>query len=62
MDPQLVHNELRRGNYQTLIYEYKRVEESKPGIMYWEVTGGFKSKSVRKWIYYIYIRQPIYMH
>jgi hypothetical protein len=57
MDPQLVHNELRNGNYQTLICEYKRVEEGKPGIMYWDVTGAsFKRKSVSKWIY---MRQPI---
>jgi hypothetical protein len=38
MAPQLVHNELSRGGYQTLRYDCKRVEEDKPGIMYWEVT------------------------
>jgi hypothetical protein len=43
MDPELVHNEIRKSGYQTLICEYKRVEE---GIMYWEVTGAsIKSKS-----------------
>jgi hypothetical protein len=45
MGPQLVHNELITGNYQTLIYEHKRVEEGKPGIMYWEVTGASRARA-----------------
>ena len=39
MGPQLVHNEISNSSYQTLICEYKRVEEGKPGIMYWKATG-----------------------
>jgi hypothetical protein len=38
-------SEGRRGNYQTLIYEYKRVEEGKPGIMYWEVTEASRARA-----------------
>jgi hypothetical protein len=34
-----------RGGYQTLIYDYKRVEEDKPGIMYWEVTGASRARA-----------------
>jgi hypothetical protein len=40
-DPQFVHNELRRCNYQSLICDYERVEE---GIMYWEVTGASRAR------------------
>jgi hypothetical protein len=48
MDPQLVHNELRRGGYQTLIYDYKQVEERHHvlgGIMYWEVTEASRARA-----------------
>jgi hypothetical protein len=39
MDPQLVFNEISNISFQTLICDYKRVEEGKVGTMYWEVTG-----------------------
>jgi hypothetical protein len=38
-------SEGRRGNYQTLICEYKRVEEGKPGIMYWKVTEASRARA-----------------
>jgi hypothetical protein len=55
MDPQLVHNELRRCGYQSLIYDYERVEE---GIMYWEVTEASRARPQVN----IYSTTHIYMH